>query len=95
MPISRCDVKLVGYSLQRRFFRLDKRIAGITRRCRFHDLRHTFASRLASGGVPLQFIARALGHKSVTTTERYARSDSSGLDTVLGRLRRKAEERVR
>lgn len=49
---------------------------GITRRVRFHDLRHTFASHLAMGSWgerwSLQEIAQALGHSSVTVTERYA-----------------------
>lgn len=35
-----------------RYHGLAKKIAGITRRLRFNDLRHTFASRLASRGVP-------------------------------------------
>lgn len=42
----------------RRYFTVAKRIAGIDRRLRFHDLRHSFASRLASQGVSLQVIAR-------------------------------------
>jgi integrase len=39
---------------------------------RFHDLRHTFATRLAQAGVPLHKIAKLLGHRSIATTERYA-----------------------
>ena len=39
---------------------------------RFHDLRHTFASRLAQSGVDPYTIQRLMGHKSFTTTQRYA-----------------------
>lgn len=67
-------------------FRLAKRIAGITRRLRFHDLRHTFASRLASRGVSLQVIARALGHSSIAMSQRYARPDDSAMRAVLEAL---------
>lgn len=37
----------------------------------FHDLRHTYASLLAKAGVPLQVIARALGHADTRMTERH------------------------
>lgn len=37
-----------------------------------HDLRHTFASRLAQAGFSLQEIATLLGHASIQTTMRYS-----------------------
>jgi integrase len=39
---------------------------------RLHDLRHTFASAAAAGGISLQLIGGLLGHASTRTTERYA-----------------------
>jgi integrase len=39
---------------------------------RVNDLRHTHASLLASRGVSLQMIGAQLGHRSTTTTARYA-----------------------
>lgn len=38
----------------------------------FHDLRHTFATRLVQGGVDLYAIQKLLGHKTIRMTERYA-----------------------
>jgi integrase len=39
---------------------------------RLHDLRHSFASVLASQGLSLPVIGALLGHSSPTTTHRYA-----------------------
>ena len=39
---------------------------------RFHDLRHTFASKLARKGVDLYRISKLLGHADITMTLRYA-----------------------
>ncbi len=72
-----------------RYFVTAKALAGITRRLRLHDLRHTFASRLASLGVGLQIIAKALGHRSTRMTERYARpSREAAMQAIVEALNR-------
>lgn len=40
--------------------------------CYPHLFRHTFASRLAMAGVPLNTVSRLMGHTSIVTTMRYA-----------------------
>jgi integrase len=47
------------------------RRAGL-RKIRWHDLRHSFASQLASRGVPLRQVQEWLGHSTITMTMRYA-----------------------
>jgi integrase len=39
---------------------------------RYHDLRHTFASRLVMAGVPLAAVMEYMGHSSIAMTMRYA-----------------------
>jgi integrase len=39
---------------------------------RLHDLRHSFASILVSGGASLPLIGALLGHSNVATTNRYS-----------------------
>ncbi|MGE3978707.1 MAG: site-specific integrase [Nitrospira sp.] len=55
----------------RRSFRLALKKAGIED-FHFHDLRHTFATRLVQAGVELYKVQRLLGHKSPIMTQRYA-----------------------
>lgn len=52
--------------------------AGITD-FRYHDLRHTFATRLAQAGVDLYKVQRLLGHKSASMTQRYAHHSPESL----------------
>jgi len=56
----------------------------ITRRAgleavRLHDLRHTYASFGAGGGLGLPIIGRLLGHTQASTTARYAHLDNDPL----------------
>ena len=39
---------------------------------RIHDLRHSFASMAAAGGLSLPIIGALLGHTQAATTQRYA-----------------------
>jgi integrase len=55
---------------------------------RLHDLRHTFASLLASDGVPLSIIGQLLGHTQVATTSRYAHLVQDALREALDNSKR-------
>jgi integrase len=55
-----------------------KKRAGLTG-VRLHDLRHTYASFGAGGGLGLPIIGRLLGHAQATTTARYAHLDNDPL----------------
>ncbi len=55
----------------RRSFYLYVEKAGVSK-CRFHDLRHTFATRLVQAGVDLYKVQKLMRHKSPIMTQRYA-----------------------
>lgn len=58
---------------------------------RIHDLRHTFASLLVSGGASLEMIGKLLGHSQMRTTQRYAHLLDSplraGVDAVADMMK--------
>jgi len=55
----------------RKRFQAAARRAGL-RPVRFHDLRHTFGTRMAAAGAPLRWIQEWLGHSDYRTTMLYA-----------------------
>ncbi len=59
---------------------------------RFHDLRHTFGSRLAQRGVPLPAIKDLMGHSSITVTMRYAHMAPSDRANAVRLLDQKPAE---
>jgi len=74
----------------RRFWRTIQREANLED-VRIHDLRHTFASLLVSGGASLEMIGKLLGHSQLKTTQRYAHLMDSplraGVDAVADAFR--------
>lgn len=58
-------------SKMRKRFKEAVAAAGI-RAIRFHDLRHTFGTRMAGAGAPLRTIQEWMGHRDYKTTEIYA-----------------------
>ncbi len=53
---------------------------------RWHDLRHTFASRLAMAGVSLRTLAELLGHKTLAMVMRYAHLAPAHLREAVERI---------
>jgi site-specific recombinase XerD len=61
------------------------RAAGI-KDFRWHDCRHTFASRLRQSGTPLGNIGELLGHKTLAMSRRYAHLSIANLHEAVSRI---------
>ena len=64
--------------------------AGI-RNFRFHDLRHTFATRLADEGVDVIVLQKILGHSDVRTTMIYTHASNAAMHQAVEKLNGKNE----
>ena len=60
-------------------------IAGL----RFHDLRHTFGSRLVERGADIETVRSLLGHASIVVTQRYVHSTDERRRTAVEKLAEK------
>lgn len=74
----------------RRGFENACRRAGI-KNMRFHDLRHTFGSRLIREGVDIVTVQNLLGHHSITITQRYTHTNSDQTRNAVACLSKKKE----
>ncbi len=67
---------VTGKPLQRamvlRHFKRAMRQAGLSDERVFHDLRHTFGTRMASAAVPMRTLQEWMGHRDIETTQVYA-----------------------
>jgi integrase len=74
-----------------RLLRIDRAFHSALKRAgieafRFHDLRHTFASRLAMRGQSLEIIGTLLGHKGPKMIKRYAHLSPASLKAAVTTL---------
>jgi site-specific recombinase XerD len=66
-------------------------------RIKWHEVRHSFASILTTGGAPLRIVQSLLGHSTIKMTERYAYlapGQSAGFMHLLSLLRTRRSARA-
>jgi integrase len=66
-----------------RRFRAALRAAGLDDSHVFHDLRHTFGTRMAAAGAPMRTLQEWLGHRYLATTQVYADYTPSGREAEM------------
>ena len=56
-------------------------MCGINRPISFHQARHTFGSIIClSQGIPIETVSKIMGHRHITTTQRYAKVTQDKID---------------
>ncbi len=69
-------------------------LCGITKKLTFHVARHTFATTITlSNGVPIESVSKMLGHKSLKTTQHYAKILDSKLAEDISNLQLRFENK--
>ena len=61
---------------------------------RFHDLRHTFASRLIERGADIETVRDLLGHHSIIITQRYIHSNNDRKKAAVELLNEKIDDKI-
>ena len=94
LPQTRRILQEYGYKIPhmsdaayRRMLSCMMEMLGITKHITTHNGRHTFATTVMLGhGVPLELLSKMLGHKSVKTTQIYARVQQPMIEEQVERL---------
>ena len=55
-----------------RRYRKVLKVAALDGTHNMHGLRHTFGTRMAAAGVPMRVLQEWMGHRDISTTQRYA-----------------------
>jgi len=68
------------------------RLCGIEKTLTFHISRHTFATQIClSQGVSIESVSRMMGHKSIKTTQIYAKVTRTKINEDMTRLEKRIE----
>lgn len=67
------------------YYREITRAAGV--QSRFHDLRHTAATRMLTVGIPLEVVQKILGHTEIRTTQIYSQVVQERLKIEMEKLK--------
>lgn len=59
-----------------------------------HTARHTFGTLLVSAGVPMESIAKMMGHTNIRTTQGYAKVTDDKISEDMDRLMEKRNSMV-
>lgn len=63
-------------------------LCGIEKELTYHIARHTFATTVTlSNGVSIESVSKMLGHKSIKTTQHYAKILDSKVSQDMGNLK--------
>ena len=67
-------------------------LAGIKTDLVYHNERHTFGTLLVSAGVPMESIAKMMGHTNIRTTQGYAKVTDDKISEDMDRLMEKRKK---
>lgn len=82
-----CVFKGLKYNQMRACFKIWLNDAGITKNITFHSFRHTYATLQLEFGTELYTVSKLLGHRSIKTTQIYAKVKDKKKIEAAGRIK--------
>ena len=82
-----CSRSVIGKNLS-----IVGKACGIRQRLSYHMARHTFGTMCLSAGIPIESIAKMMGHASISSTQIYAQVTDNKISEDMDRLIRKHQK---
>ena len=76
-----CSRSVIGKNLS-----IVGKACGIRQRLSYHMARHTFGTMCLSAGIPIESIAKMMGHASISSTQIYAQVTDNKISKDMDRL---------
>ena len=83
-----CSRSVIGKNLS-----IVGKACGIRQRLSYHMARHTFGTMCLSAGIPIESIAKMMGHASISSTQVYAQVTDKKISEDMDRLIAKHQEK--
>ena len=82
----------LNHNILRRLIKKWAKLAGIEKNVTTHTFRHSCATHMLKGRADIRYVQKQLGHRNISTTEKYLKIEISDLKEIHDRCHPREQE---